>query len=41
MIHAQIPLGHEFFQIPIAERVPQIPTDTDNDDFRFKVSSFE
>jgi hypothetical protein len=41
MIHAQIPLSHELLQIPIADRVSEIPTDTDDDDLRFEVSSFE
>ena len=41
MIHALIPFRHELFQVPIAERVPEIPTDTNDDHLCLEVSSFE
>jgi hypothetical protein len=41
VIHAQIPLGHDLFQLPQAERVSQVPTNALDNDFRFQVSSFE
>jgi hypothetical protein len=41
MIYVQMPFSHEFFQIAIAERVPKVPTDTEDDDFRVEISTFE
>ena len=41
MIDGEVPLGHEFFQVPEAEPKPKIPADTQDDDLGFKISPFE
>jgi len=38
MIQAESPLGHHLFQVPIAERIAQIPTKAEDDDLVLKVS---
>src|SRR5579862_6357086 len=38
MIQAESPLGHHLFQVPIAERISQIPTNAQHDDLVLKVS---
>jgi hypothetical protein len=32
MVHGEAPLRYYFLQIPVAERIPQIPADTQYDD---------
>ena len=41
VIDVEVPLGHEFFQVPEAESKPEIPADTQDDDLGFKMSPFE
>ncbi len=41
VIHAEIALCHDLFQVPEAERIAQVPADIKDDDFRFEVSHFE
>jgi hypothetical protein len=41
VIHAQVPLGHDFFQVSKAEAEPEIPTDAQGDDLGFEMSSLE
>src|SRR5258707_886172 len=41
MIDIQAALCHHFFEIPIAQAVPQIPTQTQYDDFALIMSPFE
>jgi hypothetical protein len=38
MIQAKSPLGHHLFQVPVAERIAQIPTKAQDDDLVLKVS---
>ena len=38
MIQAKSPLGRHLFQVPIAERIAQIPTKAQDDDLVLKVS---
>src|SRR5271169_2521221 len=38
MIQAEFPLGHHLFQVPVAERIAQIPTKAENDNLILKVS---
>jgi len=38
MIQAKSPLGRHLFQVPIAERIAQIPTNAEDDDLVLKVS---
>jgi len=41
MINAEPRLCHHFFQVPVAERISQIPEHTEQDDFFFEVVSFD
>jgi hypothetical protein len=41
VIHAEVPLRHDFFQLAKAERIPQTPADTQNDDLGFEMSPLE
>jgi hypothetical protein len=41
VIHTEVPLSHDLFQLSKAERIPQVPTNTQHDDLSFEVSSFE
>jgi len=41
MIHLQSPFPHHFLQVAVAERVAQVPADTQENDFGFKVTPFE
>ena len=41
VIHAEVTLSHEFFQVPITEGKPKIIADTQDDDFGFEMSSLE
>jgi len=41
LVHCQPALRHDFLQIPVAERVPQIPTDTQNNNHVREVSPTE
>jgi hypothetical protein len=41
VIHAQVALSHQLFNVSVAERKPEIATDTKDDDRGFKLSSFE
>ena len=41
VVNTELALRHNFFQIPIAERVPQIPPDVQNDDHVLKVPPTE
>jgi hypothetical protein len=36
-----MPLGHDLFQLPEAERIPEIPADAEDDDLGFEMSPFE
>src|SRR5581483_6249141 len=39
MVNGQSTLGHHLLQIPVAQRIPQIPAHAQNDHFAPKVSS--
>jgi hypothetical protein len=41
MIHGQPTLQHHFFEIPITERIAQIPPDAQENDIGLKVTPFE
>ncbi len=41
MIHLQSPFQHHFLEVAIAERIAQVPTDTQENDLGFKVTPFE
>jgi hypothetical protein len=41
MIDRRIPLSHHFFQVPVAQRISQVPTDTGQDDVFFDTVAFE
>jgi hypothetical protein len=41
MIHRNSPLCHHFFQIAVAQRIPQAPPHAQNDDDIVKVSPSE
>jgi hypothetical protein len=41
VIHAEIALGHELFNISVAERKPEIAPNTKNDNRGFELASFE
>lgn len=41
VVHRQPPLHHHFFQVAIAERVPQIPSHAQNDDHVLEVPPSE
>ena len=41
VIDAEIPFGHELLEITQAERISKIASDTENDDFTFKMPSLE
>ena len=37
VIHAHVPLGHDLFQLPEAERISQVPPNAEDDDIRFEM----
>jgi hypothetical protein len=39
VIHAEVPLAHDFFQVSKAEAESEIPTDAEDDDLGFEMSS--
>ena len=41
MIHVDAPLGHPFFQVPVAQWIREVPTDTGQDDVSFETVAFE
>jgi hypothetical protein len=41
MIYLQPTFQHDFFEVPIAERIPKIPSDTQKNDVRLEVTPFE
>ncbi len=41
MVDGKVAFDHHLFQVSEAQPKPEIPTDTQNDDFGFKMSSFE
>jgi hypothetical protein len=41
VVHSETALGHDLFQIPLAERISQIPPYTQNDDHGFEVPPTE
>ena len=41
VIHAEVALRHDFFQIPQAEAEPEIPPDAQDDDLGFKMPSLK
>jgi hypothetical protein len=41
VIHAESPFGNQFFQLAVTERVPQIPTNTQQDHLLLKMSSLK
>jgi hypothetical protein len=41
MIHRNSALGHHLFQIPVAQRIPQVPPHAQNDNDIVKVSPSE
>jgi hypothetical protein len=41
VVAAQVALGHHFFQIPKTQAEAKVPSDTQNDDLSFKMTSLE
>ena len=41
MVHRQTPLQHHFFQVSITERIAQVPSDAQQDDFGEEVRPLE
>src|ERR1035441_9566750 len=41
VVDGEAALRHDFFQVPIAEGVPQIPSDAEHDDYILEMSSTE
>jgi hypothetical protein len=41
VIDSDVPLDHDLFHLPQAERIPKVPPHAYNEDLGFKVSSFE
>ena len=41
MINTETSLGHEFFEIAIAEGIPEIPSDAEHDNVRLVLPPFE
>jgi hypothetical protein len=41
MIDVQAPLEHHLFQISVAERIPEVPADTEQNDLGLEVAPFE
>jgi hypothetical protein len=41
MVHCKSALRHHFFQIPVAQRIPQLPPHTQHDDDSLKVPPSE
>jgi hypothetical protein len=41
MIHVDAPLRQHFFQVPVAQWLREVPTDTGQDDVLFETVAFE
>jgi hypothetical protein len=41
VVNAQSALGHHLFEIAVAERIPQVPADTQQNDLGLKMTPFE
>ncbi len=41
MIHVDAPLRQHFFQVPVAQWIREVPTDTGQDDVLFETVTFE